>query len=85
MYILLYNQSLYFNFAKKNLIASAISKLYFEYLKIFSVPENTCSCRVLKMLPKSAFFEMYNVDLILALLYKFGGNYYGGGCVESEN
>ena len=37
------------------LFALANGKLYFEFLKIFSVPENTCSCRGLKMLPKSAF------------------------------
>ena len=44
------------------LIAPAIGKLYFECLKMFSVPENTCSCRERKMLPKSAFFGMYNVN-----------------------
>ena len=27
------------------LFASANGKLYFEFLKIFSVPENTCPCR----------------------------------------
>jgi len=36
--------------------APANGKLYFEFLKIFSVPENTCPCRGLKTLPKSAFF-----------------------------
>jgi len=37
------------------LIAPAIGKLYFEYLKIFSVPENTCSCRGLNASEVSVF------------------------------
>ncbi|GAB6013498.1 hypothetical protein [Viscerimonas tarda] len=37
------------------LFAPANGKLYFEFLKIFSVPENTCPCRGQKRAPKSAF------------------------------
>jgi hypothetical protein len=42
--------------------APANGKLYFEFLKIFSVPENTYSCRGRKTLRSRVFFEMYNVN-----------------------
>jgi hypothetical protein len=37
------------------LFAPANGKLYFEFLKIFSVPENTCPCRGRKMLRSRIF------------------------------
>lgn len=39
------------------LFAPANGKLYFEFLKIFSVPENTCPCRGQKRAPKSCVFN----------------------------
>jgi len=38
------------------LFAPANGKLYFEFLKIFSVPENTCSCREQNTSEVSVFF-----------------------------
>jgi len=42
------------------LCSSEHGKLYFEFLKIFSVPENPLPCRG-KMLPKSAFFNKTDI------------------------
>jgi hypothetical protein len=43
------------------LFAPANGKLYFEFLKIFSVPENTCPCRGQKH-SEVVFFKMWNVN-----------------------
>ena len=44
------------------LFAPANGKLYFEELKIFSVPENTCPCRGQKHFRSQCFYKMYNVN-----------------------
>jgi hypothetical protein len=43
------------------LFAPANGKLYFAFLKIFSVPENTCPCRGQKH-SEVVFFKMWNVN-----------------------
>jgi hypothetical protein len=45
------------------LCALAHGKLYFEFLKIFSVPENHLLLQRAKTLPKSAFLVKYKVNI----------------------
>jgi hypothetical protein len=42
------------------LFAPANGKLYFEFLKIFSVPENTCPCRGQKRFRSQRFYSNSN-------------------------
>ena len=68
--VILNNQSRYTKVNRANaqsrpggiLFALANGKLYFEFLKIFSAPENHLPWQGAKMLPKSAFLEMYDVN-----------------------
>jgi hypothetical protein len=46
----------------KILLSLDSGKLYFEFLKIFSVPENTCPCRGQKRLRSRRFYSIPNVN-----------------------
>jgi len=67
MYKSLYSQSFYPNFAKKNLIASAISKLYFEAVEINFAPQNHLPLQGEKRFQSQRFLGMFCLDFVVKI------------------